>query len=72
MARTKLGLMQEHKAMLTAAVDSLIDAKHGIDVAIDKLVDDIEKLRADIAGELVSIDGQIRHDLMHMQLEDGE
>lgn len=72
MARTKLGLLQEHKAVLTAAVDSLIDAKAGIDKAIDKLVGDIEEVRGEIAREMSALDTQFRNDALHMKLEDSE
>lgn len=72
MSRTKLGILNEQKAILTAAVDTLIDAKASIDQAIEKLVEDIEKVRIDIGAEMISIDCQLRHDLLHMQLEESE
>lgn len=67
--KTRIEMLQEHKDRLTSAMDTLIDAKFGINKSIDSLAASIEKVKDDILDELNHARRQQEADQKHMALE---
>jgi len=67
--KSKLDLLQEHRERLTSSMDTLIDAKLGINKSIDALAESIEKVKEDILDEVNAARKQYEADQKHMALE---
>ena len=70
--RTKVGLLQEQKAMLISVLDSLTLAKQNIDQTMDNLLTELEDTKIALGLEMVEAEAKYRMETIHMSLEDGE
>jgi predicted nucleic acid-binding Zn-ribbon protein len=51
--RTRIGTLQEQKAVYESAIDTLLDSKAEIDKTIDALLEKVEQVRDEIRLELL-------------------